>query len=326
MEGIKKRLRGVLSLEFVVRYRVFFILAALCVIVSIIQPIFLNPRNLINVLRQVSASAVLAAGFTLVLGSGNIDLSVGTQIGMNGVFMAMASKIEGMPFIGVIGVGIVVAVICGVINAFFINTFTLPPFIVTLATMSIHKGICYIVSNTTPVSSIADYITNFAQGNVLGIPKLVVTMIIVYILMYIIINKSIFGRHAIAMGGNYEAARVSGINTSLIRYGVYICMSLCAFMSALMMTGRAASAQPVAGQGMEMDAIAAVVIGGTPMSGGNAKIGGTILGCLIVGVIANALNLISVDSNFQLIVKGVLILIAIVLDAESAKFFAKRSK
>ncbi len=326
MTDKKRRLGDALSLEFVVRYRVFFILAVLCIVVSIIQPIFLYPQNILNVLRQIAASAVLAAGFTLVLGSGNIDLSVGTQIGMNGVFMAMISKAEGMPFAVVILAGVACAVICGLVNAFFINAFRLPPFIVTLATMSIFKGICYIASNTTPVSSIAGYITAFAQGNVLGVPKLVITMVVVYILMYVVINKSIFGRHAIAMGGNFDAARVSGINTSLTRYGVYVCMGLCAFMSALMMTGRAASAQPVAGQGMEMDAIAAVVIGGTAMSGGNAKIGGTILGCMIVGVINNALNLINVDSNFQLIVKGALILIAIILDAQSAKFFEKRNK
>jgi Ribose/xylose/arabinose/galactoside ABC-type transport systems, permease components len=312
-------------LAFIIKNRVMFILVTICIATALIQPIFFKPQNIINILRQISASAVLGVGFTLILGSGNIDLSVGTQIGMMGVIMAMASKIEGMPFIAIIGLGVLMGVVCGSLNAIIINTFHLPPFIVTLATMSIYKGICYITSNTTPVSGIAKYIINVGQGYFLKVPITVWIMLASALVIYFVINKTLFGRHAIAMGGNGEAARVSGINIKVIRIGIYIVMGLCSFIAALIMTGRASSAQPIAGQGMEMDAIAAVVIGGTPMNGGDAKVGGTLLGCIIVGVINNGLNLLNVDSNFQLIVKGLLILFAIILDAESAKFFSKRA-
>lgn len=312
------------TLAFIIKNRVMFILVTICVAITVIQPIFFNPQNILNILRQISASAVLGMGFTLILGSGNIDLSVGTQIGMMGVIIAMMSKLEGMPFIAVIIAGVLMGIICGSLNAVIINTFHLPPFIVTLATMSIYKGVCYITSNTTPISGISKYIIRVGQDYFLGVPITVWIMLVSAAVMYFLINKTLFGRHAIAMGGNSEAARVSGINTKNVRVGIYIVMGICSFIAALMMTGRASSAQPIAGQGMEMDAIAAVVIGGTPMSGGDAKVGGTLLGCIIVGVINNGLNLLNVDSNFQLIVKGLLILFAIILDAQSAKFFNSR--
>ncbi len=322
--GKTKPNRNINVLAFIIKNRVTFILITICLLITAIQPVFFQPRNIMNILRQISASAVLGVGFTLILGSGNIDLSVGTQIGMMGVLMAMLSKVPGMPFIVVILAGIGMGIACGTLNAVIINAFNLPPFIVTLATMSIYKGICYIVSNTTPVSGIAKYISTVGQGYFLGLPITVWIMIVTALVMAFVINKTIFGRHAIAMGGNSEAARVSGINIKLIRIGIFIVMGLCSFIAALMMTGRASSAQPMAGQGMEMDAIAAVVIGGTPMNGGDAKVGGTLLGCIIVGVINNGLNLLNVNSNFQLIVKGLLILFAIILDAESAKFFNSR--
>ena len=322
--GKTKPNRNINVLAFIIKNRVTFILITICLLITAIQPVFFQPRNIMNILRQISASAVLGVGFTLILGSGNIDLSVGTQIGMMGVLMAMLSKVPGMPFIVVILASIGMGIACGTLNAVIINAFNLPPFIVTLATMSIYKGICYIVSNTTPVSGIAKYISTVGQGYFLGLPITVWIMIVTALVMAFVINKTIFGRHAIAMGGNSEAARVSGINIKLIRIGIFIVMGLCSFIAALMMTGRASSAQPMAGQGMEMDAIAAVVIGGTPMNGGDAKVGGTLLGCIIVGVINNGLNLLNVNSNFQLIVKGLLILFAIILDAESAKFFNSR--
>ncbi|MDR1902596.1 MAG: ABC transporter permease [Treponema sp.] len=320
------------ALGFIVKYRVFFILAILCTGISIIQPVFFRPQNLINVLRQISSSAVLAIGFTIVLSTGNIDLSVGTLLGMTGIIMAKLSKIEGMSMFTVLAVGAIICIACGMLNAIVINVFNLPSFIVTLASMSIFKGICYIISNTTPVNNIAPYLIDVGRGHILpipsigfpGIPILIIIMSCVTVAMYLIINKTIFGRHAIAMGGNLEAAKVSGVNTNLVRTGVFVTMSLCAFIASVMITGRASSAQPVAGQGMEMDAIAAAVIGGTPMIGGDAKTVGTLFGCMIVGVINNGLNLLHVDSNFQLVVKGLLIMFAIILDAQSAKFFASK--
>lgn len=309
------------ALGFVIKYRVLFILAILCIGIALVRPVFFNPQNLINVLRQQSAGVVLALGFTLVLGTGGIDLSVGCMIGMLGIIMAKLSKVPGMPMIVVLLCGAAIAVVCGLLNASIINTFHLPPFIVTLATMSVFKGVNYIISDTTPVNNIASYMLVPGQGSLFGVPILVWIMAVATVILWVLINKTLFGRQAIAMGGNSEAAKVSGVNTKLVNSGVFITIALCAFVSSVMITGRASSAQPAAGQGMEMDAIAASVIGGTPMTGGDAKVIGTLLGAMIVGVINNGLNLMNVNTNVQLVVKGALILFAVILDAQSAQFF-----
>ena len=177
-----------------------------------------------------------------------------------------------------------------------------------------------------PVSNLPQQFVNIGQGYTFGIPNQVYIMFFMVILMAFILNKTKFGRYALAMGGNREATRLSGINTKLIRWGVYAVMGVYVAVAAVMLTARSASAQVSAGQNTEMDAIAAVVVGGTPMSGGSANVVGTLFGCLIVGVINNGLNLMGVDANWQLIAKGLMILFAIVLDVVSGKIATRMSK
>lgn len=279
-----------------------------------------------NLVRQVAASSILGVGFTLVVASGNIDLSVGTMIGLIGALTALLSKVPGVPMIAVLVPGICIGVLCGGFNALMVNLFNLPAFIVTLATMSVYKGICYLTSNSTPVSQLPEWYKTLGQGYVGPVPIPIIIMIAVALIGWLVVSKTVFGRNAMAIGGNADAARVCGVKTKKVLYGVYMFMGACAAVTAFIITGRSASAQPMAGQGMEMDCIAAVVIGGTALSGGNGRIIGTVVGCLLVGTINNGLNLLNVDSNWQLVAKGAIILAAVILDAQSQKFSAKALK
>ena len=277
------------------------ILLLLCIALSIASPVFLTTTNLVNVVRQVTTSAILSLGFTMVLGAGYMDLSVGSLVGMIGVVMAKSMN-AGIPTVPAILIGILFGMAVGVFNAFVITTFKMPPFIVP------------------------ESFTFLGQGRIAGIPVPIYIMTLVFVVVWLIINRFKFGRHILAVGGNAEAAFVSGIKTKRIVFLVYMCMGICAAIASVVMTARAASAQPAAGLNMEMDAIAAVVVGGTAMSGGVVNVVGALFGSLIVGVINNAMNLLRLDSNWQLVVKGILIMFALMLDNVSAMAMAKAQK
>jgi ribose/xylose/arabinose/galactoside ABC-type transport system permease subunit len=322
---IKDKNKMPVLLDLFLNNKALIILLLLCVGCSLATPSFLSAVNLRNVIRQISTSAMIGIGFTCVIASGNLDLSVGYMLGMLGVMMGLMSK-TWMPFPLVIAAGFLAGGLCGFFNGIIGIRFKLPLFIVTLATGQMYKGICYLASNTSPVSGLPAAFKTAGQGYVGPVPIPVCIVTAATILIYLIINRTAFGRYAIATGGNREAARTSGINTDFITVAIYVLMGFCTAGAAVIMTGRAASAQPAAGQGMEMDAIAAVVIGGTPLSGGKGKVMGTVFGCLIVGVINNFLNLSRVDSNWQQIAKGLLILVAVLLDVVTENYFQQKLK
>lgn len=307
-------------LDFFLNNKALVILLVMVVVSSIASPVFFNATNLMNVTRQVAVSAVMGVGFTCIIASGNLDLSVGTMLGMLGVIMALISKTS-IPFWGALALGLLCGAFCGFVNGFIGVRFRMPLFIVTLATGQVYKGIGYLLSNTSPVTGLPTAFKTLGQGYIWRIPVPIVITALVSVVIYVMINKTVFGRQAIATGGNREAARTSGINVNRTTVIVYMIMGVCAGIAAAIMTGRVASAQPAAGHGMEMDAIAAVVIGGTPLSGGTGKVVGTLIGTLIVGVIANILNLAGVDSNWQLVAKGLLILFAVGLDVLTTTYF-----
>lgn len=308
---------------FMLRNKTLLILLVLCVFAAVASSDFLQVKNILNVVRQVTVSGIIGVAFTMVLASGCIDLSVGYMVGMIGVIAASLSR-DGVPIIMVILGAVLVGCFCGAINGAIVTYLRLPGFVVTLATGQIFKGTDYIVCNTTTITGLDESFRVIGQGYLLGVPVPIYIMIGMAVLMAIILNKTAMGRHIIAMGGNEEAARLSGINANATKMFVYIMLGACAAVGALVQTGRTFCAQPDAGFGMEMDIIAAVVIGGTPLTGGIGKVAGTIFGCLIVGVINNILNLLGVSSNWQLIAKGILILFAIALDTISSLIIAKR--
>ncbi|MGI6334497.1 MAG: ABC transporter permease [Saccharofermentanales bacterium] len=301
------------------KYKVFLILIILALAATLISPHFLTGENLINVIRQITVAGIVGIGFTIVISSGYIDLSVGSILGLTGALTAMFSKIPGMPIGVTILFALLLGTVFGLINAALINILKVPAFIATLSTMSIFRGPVYIITNMNPVTDIHPALTFIGQGYIGPIPFPIIIFLIIILIGYILLNRTTFGRHALAIGGNPAAARASGVSLVKTTYLVYIIMGAFTAIAALVMTGRANSAQTAAGQGMELDAVAAVVIGGTSLAGGTGNIIGTVIGCLLVGIINNILNLTNVNTNYQLIVKGLLIIIAIALDVQSGK-------
>lgn len=314
-------------MRFLINNKAMLLAALALMIASVISPAFFSFQNLRNVLRQNTTYFVLAAGFTCVISSGNIDLSAGLMTGMIGIFVGLLDTKANLPTPLIIIIAILIGAGCGFLNGFIGRLIRMPMFIVTLATGQVYKGICYMVSRNTPITGIRSSIKFLAQGYVLKqIPFAILITGIVMITIYIILNKSIFGRWAVAMGGNPETARVSGINTFWVTTGVYALLGACCAVAALVLAGRAGSAQPTAGDGMEMDAIAAVVIGGTAMSGGTAKVGGTFFGVILIGLLTNVFNLLGMDTNFQYLLKGLMILLAVTIDSAASSYFANQLK
>ncbi|WP_083588835.1 ABC transporter permease [Clostridium sp. Marseille-P3244] len=305
-------------LQLLMDNKAIVILVIFVAIVSFLTDDFFSSRNLTNILRQICTSCTLSLGFTLVLASGMIDLSVGYMLGMIGIATAMMS-VAGVSAPVVIISALAIGGFCGFLNAFITSAFNLAPFIVTLATGMIYQGVNLLLCNSRSVAGLPDWYLFFGTGEIAGIPFPVIVMVVLVIIMAIVVQRTKFGRYALACGGNSKAARVCGIPTKKIMYSVYIITGVCVGMAALLLTGRTASAQTGAGAGMELDAVAAVVIGGTPMEGGKANVFGTLIGCLLIQVISNSLNLLGVDSNWQKIAKGLVIIVAIILDRQGTK-------
>jgi ribose/xylose/arabinose/galactoside ABC-type transport system permease subunit len=306
--------------QFFMDNKALVILILFVIVVNFLTGDFFTSRNLTNIVRQICTSVVLGIGFTMVLSSGQIDLSVGYMLGMIGVLTAMMS-VAGVNMFTVILVGLALGALCGFLNAAITTFFNLPPFIVTLATGMIFRGINLLSCKAKSIAGLPEWYVFFGKGHVWVIPFPIFVMLIVVVIMTFVVSMTRFGRYCLAVGGNPAAARVCGINTVKIQYCVYVITGVCVAIAAMLLTGRTASAQTTAGTGMELDAVAAVVIGGTPMSGGKANVMGTVIGCLLVQVISNSLNLLGVDSNWQQVAKGIVIIIAIILDAQGTRLF-----
>lgn len=275
---------------------------------------FLTPKNVFNILRQNASNLFLATGMTMVIILGGIELSVGSVIALSGCVAAGCVVNLGLPeivgFAAAIGVGALV----GMFNGFVICKTNIPPFIVTLASMNIAKGIALVYTQGAPIRCMTDAFKFPGAGYIGPVPTPVVLMIAIFILAVLIVNRTQLGRHIYAVGGNAQAAQFSGINVQKVKFIVYTYTGIMSGIAGIIVASRLYSGQPTAGDGAEMDAIAAVVVGGTSMSGGSGRLGGTLIGVLIIGVLNNGLNLMGVDSNWQYIVKGVVILLAVYVD------------
>lgn len=292
-------------------------LLVLCLALSI-NPItkhsFLTLKNVFNVLRQISSNLFLACGMTMVIILGGIDLSVGSVIALSGCIAAGAVSRYQLPLGVAVILGILVGLLIGMCNGLVISKTTIPAFIVTLATMNIAKGLAYVYTGGSPVRVVTKEWQFLGAGYIGIVPTPVIILIIVLIITALIINHSRMGRYIYAVGGNAQAARFSGIKVAKVKFFVHAYSGLMAGLAGVVLASRMYSGQPTAGEGAEMDAIAAVVVGGTSMSGGFGKIGGTIIGGLIIGVLNNGLNLLNVNSFWQYVVKGAVILLAVFID------------
>lgn len=295
-------------------------LIILIVFVSVLNPAFLQVNNLLNLMRQLIINGFIALGMTFVILTGGIDLSVGSTLALTSAIFAGLLQ-GGMPTILAILIALGIGLILGLINGILITKGKLAPFIVTLATMTIFRGLTLVYMDGRPIAGPKD---DFAfqflgKGQFFGIPFQVILFIIAYLILWILLTKTSYGRKIYAVGGNEKASFISGIKIDKVKILVYVISALMAVLSGLILTSRLNSAQPTAGSAYEMDAIAAVVLGGVSMTGGSGSLTGTLIGILILGVLNNGLNLLGVSSFYQQIVKGVVILIAVLIDRKRNK-------
>jgi ribose transport system permease protein len=288
-------------------------LAALCVVLWILTPYFLTVSNLLNIAEQTSINAIVAVGMTFVILSGGIDLSVGSIVALSGVVLGTALQ-GGQPIPVALLLGLLVGLACGLANGALISWGGLPPFIVTLGTMSIARGAALLFTEGRPVSGFDASFRVLATGRAGFIPAPVIAMVLVYAVAHFALTRTTFGRYVYAIGGNEEATRLSGVAIRFHKTMIYGVSGLMSAAAAVILTARLNSAQPIAGMMYELDAIAATVIGGTSLMGGEGSLGGTLVGALIMGVLRNGLNLLGVSSFLQQIVIGGVIVVAVLLD------------
>lgn len=291
-------------------------LIILMAVITIINSNFLTANNLLNLLLQVTSNALIAFGMTFVILTGGIDLSVGSILALSSALTAGLLG-SGMPVTLAILISLILGCILGMMNGLLISYGKLAPFIVTLATMTIFRGATLVYTNGNPITKgLSDtFLFQFlGQGYIVGIPFPVIIMFIVFIVLYVLLHKTAFGKSVYAIGGNEKAAYISGVKLNKVKIIIYSISGVMASISGLIITSRLSSAQPTAGASYEMDAIAAVVLGGTSLSGGKGRILGTLIGALIIGVLNNGLNIIGVSAFWQQVVKGVVILIAVLID------------
>ena len=288
-------------------------LLALVVVLWILTPHFLTVSNLLNVAQQATIIAIIAVGMTFVIITGGIDLSVGSVLAFAGVVMASALQ-SGVPLPLALLIGLGVGLLSGVINGLLITIGRLPPFIATLGMMSVARGAALMFTEGRPISGFSEGFRSIATGEILRIPTPVVIMIVVYLIAHFVLKRTKLGRYTYAIGGNEEAALLSGINVRLNKTLVYGIAGLLSGLAAILLTARLNSAQPIAGMNYELDAIAATVIGGTSLLGGEGTVSGTLIGALIMAVLRNGLNLLSVSSFFQQVVIGSVIIFAVLID------------
>ena len=292
-------------------------LAAICIFLAVFPKtsgIFLSQKNIFNVLRQIAPNVFLACGMVMVIILGGIDLSVGMVIALSGCFAAGCVSRYGLPIPVAFLIGILIGVAVGAFNGIWIAKTTIPPFIVTLASMNISKGLAQVYTGGSPVRVVNDEWQFLGAGYVGAVPVPVILMAIVLVITAIIMNKTKLGRHIYAVGGNAQAAAFSGIDSGKVKFIVHTYSGLMAGLAGVVWASRMYSGQPTAGEGAEMDAIAAVVVGGTSMAGGSGKIGGMIIGAIIIGVLNNGLNLMNVNTSWQYCIKGLVILLAVFTD------------
>ena len=278
-----------------------------------LTPYFLTVSNLLNVAEQTAIVAIIAVGMTFVIITAGIDLSVGSVLAFSGIVMASALQ-AGAPLVLGLAAGLGAGLVCGLVNGLLITGGRLPPFIATLGMMSVARGAALMFTEGRPVSGFSESFRTIATGEVLGIPFPVIVMVAVYVAAHVVLTRTRLGRYAYAIGGNEEATLLSGVSVKTYKTAVYGLCGMLSGLAAIILTARLNSAQPIAGIMYELDAIAATVIGGTSLMGGEGNVFGTLIGALIMGVLRNGLNLLGISSFAQQIVIGSVIIVAVLFD------------
>lgn len=301
--------------------REFGVLCALILMVALLglfADSFFTPSNFLTILRTISTNGIIAVGMTFVILTGGIDLSVGSVLALSGAFAAYTFNTTGSSVAAAV-VCLLCGVIFGLFNGVLVAFFNVPAFIQTLVTMTAARGIVYIFCDGTPINNVGDFIGGIGRGKVGMIPVPVILTVLVFLAGWFLLNKTTLGRYVYAIGGNEECTKLSGVNVRKYKMLPYAISGLTTAIAALILCGRLNSAQPSMGDKFEMDAIAAVVVGGTSLAGGSGTMVGTLIGALIIGVLMNGMNMLGVDSYAQYVVKGAVILLAVLLEGRKSK-------
>ena len=304
----RKRINTLIS-----EYFIFVIFIALVIVLTCLKPSFITPSNLVNILKQASINGILAFGMMFVIVAGGFDMSVGSTVAFAGILAAMLGQ-GNYPLIVPLVAAMLAGLAVGIANGIGVAVGNLPPFIMTLGTMTAVRGLALVVSGGKPVIGISAQYKAVAASTFCGIPMLAIYLTVIIAICSFVLAKTVYGRRVYACGGNLQAARVSGINTTMIRISTFAIAGLLAGLSGFLMTSRVTIGQPTAAESYEMDAITACVVGGVSMSGGVGKPWGVVVGCLLITVIANGLDIMGVSSHWQRIVKGAIIVLAVLID------------
>lgn len=300
------------------RLGVIVALVALCLYLAWASPFFLTGSNILNIGTSIAIVGIVAAGSSIVMLAGGIDISIGSTVALAGIAGAQAMAAGYGPLIGVV-VSITAGAIAGLANGLLVAVLGVNPLIATLGTLSIYRGLAFVFSDGVAVGASDPAFLEIGTGKTLGIPNPLLIMIAVFLLVGAILRWTRIGRNIYAIGGNADAARLAGINIRRYGIGVYVASGALSGVSAVVLTARLGSAQPLAAAGLELDAIAACVLGGISLAGGIGSIGGTVLGVLVLGVVNNGLNILQVDSFYQYVARGGVLLIAVALDQVNIK-------
>ena len=297
------------------KYGIYVAFLILVIVMSIISPIFLTASNFTNIILQVTVKGILAVGMTFILLTGGIDLGVGSVLALVGVIAtSLATTDNNYPLALALFGGLLVGIICGAFNGFLIAKARVPAFVVTLAMTTIAQGLALMYTNGRPVINLTDAYKVIGGKSLGPIPIGIIIFVVVIVIAVFLLEFTTYGRHIRAVGGNEHAAKTSGINTVLIKFSAYVIMGICSAIAGIILTSRVQTGNPAAGSGYELDAIAAVVIGGTSLSGGVGNVAGSIIGILMLGVLSNGLDLLNVSSYLQQVIKGLIIVAAVLLD------------
>jgi ribose transport system permease protein len=294
-------------------YGILIAFLFICVVMTVLSPVFLTVTNVMNIIRQSSIYGIMAIGMTFVILTAGIDLSVGSLLAISGAIAAGAVK-AGLGLELTVPIALAIGLACGLVNGVIITAGRITPFVVTLGMMSIARGLTLIYTQGYPISGFQGGFRFIGGGDIFAVPFPIVLFILTTVIAWLILTQTRLGRYTYAIGGNEETVKLSGINSNIYKTIVYMISGITAAISALILTSRLNSAEPVAGTGYELDVIAAVVIGGTSLMGGRGSVWGTLIGALLIGVINNGMNLLGISAYFQLVVKGVIIIGAVLLD------------
>ena len=317
---VKRSISGAVVGRLIGGQGLLIVVLAFGLLLSILSPVFLTPVNLINLLYQSTILGVFAIGMTFVILTAGIDVSVGATAAVTSVLSMGIIVRMGMPdFVGIIG-GLVIGILIGAINGFMVTKLGISPLIATLATLSAGVGLAFAYSDGGNITPVPTALTSAVNAKILGIPLLIPAVLLLAFLAHLLLTRTTFGRSIYAVGGNKEAAQLAGIRVDRIVLLAYVICGLTAALAGLLLTGRLASGSPRAGDGIELTVIAAVVIGGTSLFGGQGNIKGTLLGVLLISMVSNAVNLLGIPSSYDKIVQGAVIFGAAALDVYRYKY------